>query len=185
MNARLFDLRSIARALGGEIVTGQVLAPGPGHGPRDRSLSVRLSAASPDGFIVHSFAGDGWQECRAHVCAFLGIVKEGRSRKNPTRRRPTIASAASGDADCSKAALTLWREGVDPRGTLAERYLNSRKLELGDDLPGETLRWHPRIGALLALFRNIETNRPQAINRTFLDPEARKLKRKFLAACRT
>jgi hypothetical protein len=34
----VLDLRSIARALGGEISGNQVLAPGPGHGPRDRSL---------------------------------------------------------------------------------------------------------------------------------------------------
>ena len=52
-----FDLRSLARALGGEVANGRVLCPGPGHGPRDRSLSVRLSATAPDGFLVHSFAG--------------------------------------------------------------------------------------------------------------------------------
>ena len=42
-----FDLRGIARALGGEVAGAQVLAPGPGHGPRDRSLSVRLCASAP------------------------------------------------------------------------------------------------------------------------------------------
>ena len=34
-------LAEIAAALGGEVAAGQVLAPGPGHSPRDRSLSVK------------------------------------------------------------------------------------------------------------------------------------------------
>jgi hypothetical protein len=38
------DLRSLARALGGEVVGRQVLAPGPGHSRRDRSLSICSSA---------------------------------------------------------------------------------------------------------------------------------------------
>ena len=33
---------------------------------------------------------------------------------------------------------------------------------------------------MLALFRNIVTNEPQAISRTFLDHEARKIERRFL-----
>ena len=80
----------------------------------------------------------------------------------------------------TEAALATWREGVDPRGTLAEKYLRNRKLELGDDLAGEVLRWHPRICSVLALFRNIVTDEPQAISRTFLDREGRKIERKFL-----
>jgi CHC2 zinc finger len=77
-------------------------------------------------------------------------------------------------------ALSLWAGGVDPRGTLAERYLNSRKLDLGEDVAGSVLRWHAGIGAMLALFRNIETDEPQAVSRTFLDAGARKVGRKFL-----
>jgi putative DNA primase/helicase len=139
------DLRAAARALGGEVAGGEILCPGPSHGPRDRSLSVKLSASAPDGFLVHSFAGDPWQDCR------------GRNR-----------------------ALALWRASGDPRGTLAERYLASRKLDLDTDLAGNVLRWHPGIGAMLALFRDIRTDEPRAICRTFLDHEGRKIERKFL-----
>ena len=39
----MIDLRALQRALGGEICGGQLLCPGPGHSPRDRSLAVRLS----------------------------------------------------------------------------------------------------------------------------------------------
>ncbi len=44
------DLRTIARALGGEVQGRQVLAPGPNHGRSDRSLSVRISHQSPTGY---------------------------------------------------------------------------------------------------------------------------------------
>jgi putative DNA primase/helicase len=77
--------------------------------------------------------------------------------------------------------MTLWRQSVDPRRTLAERYLNdARKLDLGVDLCGDVLRWHPGVGALLALFRNILSGEPQAISRTFIDRDGRKIERKFL-----
>jgi putative DNA primase/helicase len=76
------------------------------------------------------------------------------------------------------SALRLWGEGVDPTGTPVETYLRSRCLEL--DVDGEVLRWHPGIRAMLALFRNITTNEPQAVSRTFLDHQARKIERKFL-----
>jgi AAA domain len=66
-------LQQIARALGGEVVGVQVIAPGPGHSPGDRSLSVKLSASAPDGFVVHSFAGDDPLVCRDYVRKRSGL----------------------------------------------------------------------------------------------------------------
>jgi hypothetical protein len=43
------DHPRIARTLGGQAMGHVVLAPGPSHSPKDRSLSVRLSANAPDG----------------------------------------------------------------------------------------------------------------------------------------
>ena len=60
----LFDLQTLARALGGEISGHEVRAPGPGHSTQDRSLSVKLNG---DDFIVHSFAGDDPIICRDFV----------------------------------------------------------------------------------------------------------------------
>ena len=48
---------------------GQVLAPGPGHSAEDRSLSVKLDAGAPDGFVVNSFAEDDPIECKDYVRA--------------------------------------------------------------------------------------------------------------------
>jgi hypothetical protein len=63
-------LRTWPHALGGVVVGGQVLRPGPGHSPGDRSLSVTISANS-DGIVVYSHAGDDWRICRDHVRARL------------------------------------------------------------------------------------------------------------------
>jgi hypothetical protein len=63
-------LRSMAAALGGDVAGASILCPGPGHPPRDRSLSVTLSLTHPDGFVVYSHANDAWQDCRKHVLVF-------------------------------------------------------------------------------------------------------------------
>jgi putative DNA primase/helicase len=115
------DLRSIARALGGEIHSGQVLCPGPRHGPRDRSLSVAISASSPQGFIAHSFAGDDWQTCRDYVAGRLGISPDGwKHERRAALKRPAHAPADDGDDPVKKIAdaIALWRDSVDPRGTV-------------------------------------------------------------------
>lgn len=68
------DLRNIARALGGEVnPKGFVLAPGPGHSARDRSLSIRLDAKAPDGILVNSFAGDDPLDCKDYIRGKLGL----------------------------------------------------------------------------------------------------------------
>ena len=70
------SLREVARTLGGD-VSGihQVVAPGPGHSPQDRSLSVRVGGEHPEGFIVHSFAGDDDMACREYVRDKLGLPR--------------------------------------------------------------------------------------------------------------
>ena len=179
------DLRTLARALGGEVAGGQVLLAGPGHRPRDRSMSVRLSAAAPDGFIVHSFAGDDWRLCMDWVRERLGLPldswkREKAPRRPPDgRRRPPKPPPEDDDreqkiAAAIAAAIAVWRGCVDPRRTLAERYLAGRGLVLDSYIAEEVIGWNPAIGAMVALFRNIETNKPQAVSRTYLDAEGRR-----------
>jgi hypothetical protein len=156
------------------------LAPGPGHSPRNRSLCVKLSASSPDGFIVHSFRGHDWRDCRDHVRQQLGIGPDDWKREGPVPKpgRPAPLGNAAGDKIVK--ALGIWRSGVHPRQTIVETYLKSRGLDLGDDIAGDVIRWNAGIGAMVALFRNIATDEPQAVSRTYLDREGRKLDRKFL-----
>lgn len=190
------DLRAIASALGGDVSGSQVLAPGPGHGKRDRSLSIRLSATAPEGFLAFSHAGDDFAVCRDHVKRALGVnadtlklgpklAKEKHEAEKPARCAQVSGGRGNrGDGtvadDRVGHALALWRESVDPRGTLAERYLVSRGLQLADEVAGNVLRWHARIGAAVALFRNVETNRPQAVTRIYLDNDGKKVSRAFL-----
>ena len=65
------NLLSMARALGGEVSSGQVLCPGPGHSRQDRSLAVRLNQSGE--IVVYSFAGDDWGECRDYARERLGL----------------------------------------------------------------------------------------------------------------
>ena len=71
----LLSIQNIAKALGGEAKGDHVRAPGPGHSAEDRSLSVKVDAAAPDGFLVHSFSGDDEIACKNHVRAKLGLPK--------------------------------------------------------------------------------------------------------------
>ena len=43
------DLLRAAVALRGDIVGGQVIAPGPGHSAKDRSLAVKMTPRCPAG----------------------------------------------------------------------------------------------------------------------------------------
>jgi hypothetical protein len=69
----MLSLQSIARALGGAVNGGQVLAPGPGHSAADRSLSIKLDGKAQDGFIVNSFSGDDAIACRDYVRQKVGL----------------------------------------------------------------------------------------------------------------
>jgi putative DNA primase/helicase len=185
MNA---SLREIARALGGELVGGQVLAPGPNHDRRDRSLSVRWSASSPDSFIVHSFAGDDFKACRDHVRDRLGMSHFERASSPEPRH-----TATGDDAKRIERAREIFLEGVDPRETLVERYLRGRALSLPNELAGAVLRFHPRcpwrdkeadqtifVPAMIAAMRSIASDEITAVHRTRLSPEGEKLGRRML-----
>jgi putative DNA primase/helicase len=187
------DPRAVARALGGSVSGRQVVAPGPGHSRADRSLSIKIDLAAPDGFIVHSFAGDSPIACRDYVRAALGLGARERRRRRPSPRcSPSCNVAQEDDAAYRSAlALRLWNEARDPRGAVVAGYLASRGLTLPDDIAGEAIRFHPTlklegapVGAMVALFRDIRTNEPCGIHRTFLDRAGRKLDRRMLGRAR-
>ena len=94
-------------------------------------------------------------------------------------RAPKPEQPAPASDDAQRIAVALFRESVNPRGTVVERYFASRRLEIAD-LAGRVIRWNSRIGAAVALFRNISTGEPQAVSRTYLDANACKTERKFL-----
>jgi hypothetical protein len=165
-----------------------VVAPGPGHSRGDRSLSIKIDSAAPDGFIVHSFAGDPPIGCRDYVRAALGLgAWEQRYRQStPGYCRPCTGGPKN-DTSRSRLALRIWNEARDPRGTVVADYLASRGLTVPEDIAGDVIRFHPalkfndeRVGGMVALFRDISTNEPCGIHRTFLDGTGRKIGRKML-----
>lgn len=98
------SLSQVARLLGGKVSrnsSGQscVLAPGPGHSPKDESLSVMLSSSAPDGFLVHSFSpADDAIACKDYVRERLGI-----SPFKPKRKRGNGHAASFKSATITKA----------------------------------------------------------------------------------
>jgi putative DNA primase/helicase len=150
-------LDRIAKLLGGDVRSGEVVCPGPGHSRGDRSLAVKFS---PDGnFVCHSFAADDAIVCRNYVRERLGLPKLER-----------------------QGWCDIWREARHPCGTIVEAYLNSRSLALPPEAAGEAIRFHVscpfgrmRTPAMIALVRDIRTNKPVAIHRTALDRLGRKI----------
>jgi len=170
------DLRLIVRALGGELSGGQALVPGPGHSKRDRSLSIRLSATSPEGFIVHSFAGDDWRTCHDHVRDGLGLPRDGWKRERPQTPAPRPLRKDAGADDKKHRHLLLasaaWNEAEPIAGTDGEDYLRGRGIML-DDVPDHGgLRWHPRCPwetgtkpCIVSRFTDAITAEPRGIHR--------------------
>ena len=203
------DIRTIARALGGDVIRRDaVAAPGPGHGPRDRSLTVKLVAGAPDGFLVFSHAGDPWDMCKDHVRAQLGWPTwqpgDDRDRRVDHSRVRAFDRAVleteienrkrtADDWERIKCARAIWESGVDPRGTLAEAYLKSRAITVDSYVAGNVLRYHPRcpwrdentgtaisVPALIAAFHSIDDDELTAIQRVALTAAGTKFGRRML-----
>jgi putative DNA primase/helicase len=193
-----FSLQSTARALGGEVSGRRVLAPGPGHSPKDRSLAILISNDAPDGFVLHSFANDHWKDCRDYVRQKLNLPDwEPGDDRHGQRRIPqqliekwdfAVADATAEDMRLTEddlvriqLARNIWNEAGHPRGTAAENYLRARALDLPAHLAGDVLRFHPRtpwrdentgngrIPCLIAAFRSLDNDEVTAIHRIRLD----------------
>jgi putative DNA primase/helicase len=209
------NIRSVAAALGGDVVgPNTVSAPGPGHSPRDRSLSIKLDANAPDGFLTYSHSGDDWKDCRDYVRQRLGLPSwepgDEQNRTIPPRHiKRWDLEATEGEATMQprneddliriERATKIWNDAKNPRGTAAEKYLASRCLDLPEDLAGSVLRFHPqtpwrdentgqttRIPCLIAAFRSIDDDQITAIHRIRVDQSERwpKTERKMFGLVR-
>ena len=187
-NAATLDPQVVALSLGGQVTGCNILAPGPGHSASDRSLSIRIDPNAYDGFIVHSFASDSAAACRDHVRTALGLKRrKGTFVKSQARTARPTAASVDHSSDRLDFALRLWSEASDPRGTVVADYLSSRNLTLPDEVACSVIRFHPTLkyngntfGGMVALFRDIQTNLPCGVHRTFLDAQGGKLDRAML-----
>jgi hypothetical protein len=175
--------RTIAAVLGGD-VTGRdsVNVPGPSHGKADRSLSIKINSRAPGGFVVYSHAGDDPIECRDYVRERLGLEAWAPSQRGEC---PTPFAVSDSGPDPTKErnkqfAIRIWQQSVSPIDTIVQSYLRDfRGLELPADVAGDVIRFHgslyvdpqTRMPGMVCLLRNIETNEPCGIHRTYLDRE--------------
>jgi hypothetical protein len=109
----------------------------------------------------------------------------------------TVVSPQEEDKEAkkkSKRAIEIWHSSVDPRETIVEYYLREhRGLRLTDDIAGTAIRFHgslwfdqnTRLPGMICLMRDIKTNEPRAIHRTFLRPNTgEKVDRRMLGSAK-
>lgn len=162
----MMALHQLAKQLGGDVAGRDILMAGPGHSPNDRSLAVRIT---DKGFTVHSFANDGFAECRDHVAALLqGSIPSSLGARSENR-----------DMSNTKRALAIWADSKHWQGSLVETYLAGRGVALPREC--EDVRFHPscpmrgeRVPCMVALVRSVSTLEPVAIHRTHLAPNGTK-----------
>ena len=78
-------------------------------------------------------------------------------------------------------ARHLWQQSVPLKGTLGERYfVEHRQLPVGTLSVDHALRWHSRIGAVIALMTDPKSGKSIGVHRTFLDSVGVKRERKML-----
>ena len=184
----------LARALGGKRYGRGWLACCPAHEDRTPSLSICDGRAGD--ILVHCFAGCSQIDV-IEALVVRGLWPRSAGSGVPVRRAIPRLAPNLRRPDKADLVARLWREAVDPRGTLAERYLNGRGLVLNDDLAMSVLRFHGHcpfgkdeegktlsVPALIAAFRpfreNDEARPPQAIHRIGLKPDGSKLGKQML-----
>ena len=100
-----------------------------GHSAIDRSLSVKLDADAPDGFVVHSFAGDDPLACRDHVRTKAGLKPfkpngSGRhSASNDAIERALMTAVAAQRRDGNKRRIVAKYDYTDAAGVLIYQVL--------------------------------------------------------------
>lgn len=179
---------------GGWLASCPVRSHGRGRG--DRTPSLRIIDGETQ-LLVHCHAGcDRRDVLDALRSRGLMARKEGVATANPTPPRPKIDGRDGADDNIRRIryAREIWETAGDPRGTLAELYLNFyRHLALDAPLAGRVLRFHPhtpwrdentgkteRVPALIAAFRSIDDDEITAIHRIALNPDGSKIGKRML-----
>jgi RecA-family ATPase len=127
-SGNICSLQSLARALGGEVVHNEVLAPGPGHSAKDRSLSVTLDPNAPDGLLVYSFAGDDPIRCKDYVRekANLPAFNGGRKPKPKFSIDKVIDAQKTNAAHKSNRNIDATYDYTDDKGELIYQVVRLR-----------------------------------------------------------
>src|SRR5262249_40374270 len=119
------SIEKIAEALGCDVTNGEALVPGPGHTAEDRSLAIKCDSAAPDGFVVHSFAGDDPIVCRDYIREKCGQAPwkpkgnaNGHARRSEDEVEAALATAIKRQSADSKSRVVCAYPYSDEGGTL-------------------------------------------------------------------
>jgi hypothetical protein len=166
----------IAQALGGKRSGNQWKCRCPAHDDNDPSMIVFDGKHSVQ---VRCYAGCDPLEIIAALRS-RGLWGEDADVDYSTEPRSLVEARRADPDRHHKLAMKIWEGSADAAGTAAEHYLHGRGLVLPPKA-SEVIGYHPRCPnaqlrapALVALMRNVETFRPQAIQRLFLDLDQNK-----------
>jgi putative DNA primase/helicase len=186
---RRVDAAEISKALGGRKSGRGWSARCPAHD--DRTPSLSFQDADDGRLLVFCHAGCGQGQVIAALEA-RGLWPKTIAHLALHRMHPSSIDRNMGqdDGKRAKAALDIWNACEPARGTLVETYLASRRISLEHDVDG-VIRFHPAlklegssVSGMVALFRDIRTNAPCGIHRTFIDHSGQKIGRKMLGRTR-
>lgn len=160
-------------------------APGHGKGRGDRRPSLQISDGET-ALLVTCHAGCD----RRDVLATLRARGLFGNLFDSAAAQPSRAAAGRKQqcrANNGQLWQQIWKDARHPRGSAVESYLAHRGLALPPDA-GKSLRFHPRCPfgkddggrtiytpGMIALVRNIMSNAPQAVHRTALELDGRKV----------
>ena len=180
------SIQEIARIMGGEVHGSQASVPGPGHSTKDRSLSIKLDPAVPDGFLVHSFAGDDPFACKDYVRKKIGLPCRQDRRHRRIKRAP-LKSEANHPSHAEhqlKKARWLWSIRKSPQKSPVESYLRKVRGYSGripatiGFLPPQKSEYKPAMITAFGLanepepgFLSIEANQVCGVHLTLLKPD--------------
>lgn len=162
----------ITRALRGRWYGRYGLAFCPAHDNR-RTPALRLAEGSDGRLLARCSTGCAFADIAAALRA-LGLAGDGRAfAPDPAREAEARASERAARERGIRRARTLWAEGSEAAGTLAERYLRARAIRgpLPSCLRFSAAAWHPsavRLPAMLAAVMLEGEAEPVAVHRTYL-----------------
>lgn len=150
------DLKELAERLGGEVDGRFVVCPAPGKKADDRSLTIIVDHRSPERFYIYDIGTSiSYRRAHLYVCDKLGIEhSRGLARRN------------------TPLALKIWNASLPAEGTIVERYLRSRAIDIpiSDRIRFAPSLRHPTRGAfpaMIALVTDADDN-PVGVHRTWL-----------------